>query len=331
MDMLPSGESSIILTDFVIHFPQRQHDTHDRFFVDIFATRGSEGCVDQTFQPTLKIRRLGPLEHLLKDGKSFWTTDQSVVVPLSTQHVDIAVSTENPKYSPTKLGNIEKDIDALLDVSFKEGILGVSGWNSSDGVLAFMCVVMPRNELGMATENAHRKLAIVDKREQQVHAWLESEADKRSRFQKLGAFFYQCFERTQHIPNIERAIAYQGEILRLTPESHPDKPSWLNNLGNSLLSRFKQLGDLNDINKSVLMKEDAVQLTPDGHPDKPSWLNTLGNSLFRRFERLGGLNDVNKSVLMLEDAVQLTPDGHPDKPSRLNNLGNSFFHRFEQL
>ena len=37
------------------------------------------------------------------------------------QYVDMAVSTENPKYSPTKLGNIEKDVDALLNVSLKEG------------------------------------------------------------------------------------------------------------------------------------------------------------------------------------------------------------------
>ena len=37
------------------------------------------------------------------------------------QHVDIVVSIENPKYSPTKLRNIEKDIDAILNVSLKEG------------------------------------------------------------------------------------------------------------------------------------------------------------------------------------------------------------------
>ena len=37
------------------------------------------------------------------------------------QHVDIAVSIENPKYSPTKLGNVEKDIDAILNISLKEG------------------------------------------------------------------------------------------------------------------------------------------------------------------------------------------------------------------
>ena len=38
------------------------------------------------------------------------------------QHMDIAVSIENPKYLPTKLGNIEKDIDAILNVSLKEEI-----------------------------------------------------------------------------------------------------------------------------------------------------------------------------------------------------------------
>ena len=37
------------------------------------------------------------------------------------QHVDIAVSIENQKYSPTKVGNIEKDIDAILNVSLKKG------------------------------------------------------------------------------------------------------------------------------------------------------------------------------------------------------------------
>ena len=37
------------------------------------------------------------------------------------QQVDIAVSIENPKHSPTKLGKIEKDIDAILNVSLNEG------------------------------------------------------------------------------------------------------------------------------------------------------------------------------------------------------------------
>lgn len=36
------------------------------------------------------------------------------------QHVDIAVSIENPKSPPTKLGNLEKDIDAILNISLKE-------------------------------------------------------------------------------------------------------------------------------------------------------------------------------------------------------------------
>ena len=36
------------------------------------------------------------------------------------QHVDIVVSIENPKYSPTKLGSIEKDIDAILNVSLND-------------------------------------------------------------------------------------------------------------------------------------------------------------------------------------------------------------------
>ena len=134
-----------IVLDFGILLPQHGNlsiTKDDRVFVDIFSAKCSGGCIDQTFQPTLKIRRLGPLVHREVYGKSFRITDQSVEVyvfwmsdwallpstcwyicfrPLSMQHVDIAISIENPKYSPTKLGNIEKDIDAILNVSLKEG------------------------------------------------------------------------------------------------------------------------------------------------------------------------------------------------------------------
>ena len=70
-----------IVLDFV--FLLSQHSSlslleHDRVFVDIFSTKGSGGCIDQTFQPMLKIRRLGPLVHRQEHG--FWVTDQSVEV-----------------------------------------------------------------------------------------------------------------------------------------------------------------------------------------------------------------------------------------------------------
>jgi hypothetical protein len=38
------------------------------------------------------------------------------------EYVNIAVSAENPKYSCCKLlGNVEKDIDAMLHIALKEG------------------------------------------------------------------------------------------------------------------------------------------------------------------------------------------------------------------
>ena len=72
-----------IVLDFVIVLPQHGNPSslkHDRVFVDVFATKGSGECIDQTFQPTLKIRRLGPLVHKQERGKAFWTTDQAVEV-----------------------------------------------------------------------------------------------------------------------------------------------------------------------------------------------------------------------------------------------------------
>ena len=67
-----------IVLDFVIALPQ--HFKHDPIFVNLFATKGSGGCIDQIFQPMLKIRRLGPLVHRQYRGESFWITDQSVEV-----------------------------------------------------------------------------------------------------------------------------------------------------------------------------------------------------------------------------------------------------------
>ena len=32
--------------------------------------------------------------------------------------------------------------------------MGVSGWDLSDSILGFMCVVMPRNELRLSTEDS---------------------------------------------------------------------------------------------------------------------------------------------------------------------------------
>ena len=72
-------ESSHTVLDFVIALPQ--HFKNDRIFVNVFTSKGGGGHIDQIFQPTMKIRRLGPLVYSTQDhGKSFWITDQSVEV-----------------------------------------------------------------------------------------------------------------------------------------------------------------------------------------------------------------------------------------------------------
>jgi hypothetical protein len=72
-----------MVIDIVLVLPQHGNPSslqHDSVFVDIFAIKGSGGSTDQTFQPTLKIRRLGPLVHTMKDGIALWITDRSVEV-----------------------------------------------------------------------------------------------------------------------------------------------------------------------------------------------------------------------------------------------------------
>ena len=36
--------------------------------------------------------------------------------------------------------------------------MGVSGWNANDSILGFTCVVMPRNELKLSTEDGENSI-----------------------------------------------------------------------------------------------------------------------------------------------------------------------------
>jgi hypothetical protein len=84
MQMLQIGLEVYMIIDIVLLLPQHGNQSsfqHGRVFVDIFATKGSEQSTDRTFQPTLKIRRLGPLVHIgreERDRKAVWVTNESV-------------------------------------------------------------------------------------------------------------------------------------------------------------------------------------------------------------------------------------------------------------
>jgi hypothetical protein len=72
-----------IVIDIILFLPEHGNPSllqHDRVFVDIFATKGSGRYLERASQPILKIRRLGPLVHILEDGKDYWTIDESVEV-----------------------------------------------------------------------------------------------------------------------------------------------------------------------------------------------------------------------------------------------------------
>ena len=72
-----------MVIDIILSSPQGGNPSllqHDRVFVDIVATKGSGRYLERTSQPMLKIRRLGPLVHIVKDRKDFWIIDESVEV-----------------------------------------------------------------------------------------------------------------------------------------------------------------------------------------------------------------------------------------------------------
>ncbi|KAF7349990.1 hypothetical protein MVEN_01300300 [Mycena venus] len=155
--------------------------------------------------------------------------------------------------------------------------------------------------------------------------------DRCDRLAALASALWDRFQSAGGIDDIETAITYQQQAVKLCPIWNPRHMTFVGQLGVMLSTRFARLGQLEDINKSIECHGKLLHFVPYGHTNHLTALNNLGNSLLGRFERLGDLSDINKSVLMFEDAVKLTPDGHPDKPSLLNNLGNSLLGRFERL
>jgi CHAT domain-containing protein len=133
------------------------------------------------------------------------------------------------------------------------------------------------------------------------------------------------------LENLNMALSFWEETVKLTPDNSPELPSFLNNLGNGLIERYARLGDLNDLQKAIQSYKKAVKLTPDNSPELPSFLNSLGNGLINRYARLGELNDLQEALKVSQQAVKLTPDNSPNFPMYLNNQGNGLINRYARL
>jgi len=89
------------------------------------------------------------------------------------------------------------------------------------------------------------------------------------------------------LADLNRALSFWEETVKLTPQNSPDLPSRLNNLGTGLRNRYQRSGQMADLQQAVEVYQQAVKLTPQNSPDLPSLLNNLGNGLRNRYQRSG--------------------------------------------
>jgi tetratricopeptide (TPR) repeat protein len=125
----------------------------------------------------------------------------------------------------------------------------------------------------------------------------------------------------QQVADLNLAVQYWLEALRLPSSNSPDRLDWLNNLAIGLLDRYALTGDLTDLNAAISHFQQAVEAPPPNSPDWLRYLSNLGSGLADRYTRTGNLADLDAAIAHFQQAVQATPSNSLDQPMYLNNLG----------
>ena len=141
----------------------------------------------------------------------------------------------------------------------------------------------------------------------------------------LSILLESRYKLTRQSADLDKAIAVQRKVLRLSPEGHAAIPGRLNNLAIFLHYRFEHSGDLGDLSDALSTLDEAIRL----NPDMPTWLETKGMVLLERFKKSRELADIEEAIRVCQKAVDFTPEGDPGLPQRLHHLGHSYDGRFE--
>jgi tetratricopeptide (TPR) repeat protein len=145
---------------------------------------------------------------------------------------------------------------------------------------------------------------------------------RRLQFEEGLAIMLLCrFERTQSLPELDRAIGLLRLIISSTTNS-AISPAQQAVLGGAILSRARLTGSVDDIDCSIILQLFAVIRTPQ--TEKESRRNLLDNlcaALMMRFYKSRVLENLDGAIMMAKESLILTPRGHPERSVSLNNLG----------
>ncbi|KAJ6543151.1 hypothetical protein B0H19DRAFT_1077163 [Mycena capillaripes] len=147
----------------------------------------------------------------------------------------------------------------------------------------------------------------------------------------LGKAFGNRYEDGRDLNDLQTALFYLQEAVKLTQPDDLDRVERLESLAAAFSDQYESLEDINDLNSALKLEQEIVDLTPVGHPDRARRLQNLSVSFGNRYQKLGNVQDLEAALRMDQEVLDLTPAGHPDRPGYLQTLSTSLTDRYKRL
>ena len=145
----------------------------------------------------------------------------------------------------------------------------------------------------------------------------------------LGIHLALRYQHARVFTDINDAIEFHQDVVRLTDEKDLAMHSRMDNLAAALMGRYQYTKKSLDLEEAISAERQAVKLARlNGPTELPIILNNFGLILLFSFEQEPLLEVVNEAIHNLQEAVSLIPDDHVDTRRYTLNLSKCLQHRF---
>ncbi|KAI1329835.1 hypothetical protein F5Y16DRAFT_364804 [Xylariaceae sp. FL0255] len=145
----------------------------------------------------------------------------------------------------------------------------------------------------------------------------------------LGDQFYNRYQTTAVMEDLDTAILRYQEALGAMPEVHPDRSTILRSLENAYSYKYNETGAIKDLESAMQRGQELLDATPEGHPDHAARLESLGSKYGSKYLRTRSARDLNTAIQLVQDAIKKTPEPFP-QPRRLESLAWLYKSQFEK-
>ncbi|KAG9032341.1 hypothetical protein FRB95_001594 [Tulasnella sp. JGI-2019a] len=138
--------------------------------------------------------------------------------------------------------------------------------------------------------------------------------------------YYERFKKEGDCADLDAAIRYQWEALKLRPSGHTDRSMSLHNIAYYLDTRYAEDGNRADLDAAITYQEEALQLRPPGHIDHPISLRR------RPFTYTDDRNraDIHAAITYQEEELPLLSPSHSDRSLSLHDMALYIYKRYKQ-